>query len=258
MSGQGKRPVRIGNCPSRTAPVRIAQAFLTAALLCGIEGPGGAHAADGTTGEGLTTPVPDTQPTQNPTGIGRDAEPLIDDDDPPTAGSPGADDTVAPDTPRSPEAAVEILTDLDLLPAPVRRTRERLLEAARTGDPEALRPIIALFESDPMVLFDGQTDAVDDLVAASGDDEGREILAILIEVLEAGFVHIEDGGANEVYVWPYFAHVPLDGLTPPQVVELFEIVTAYDLADMKRFGAYNFYRLGIAPDGQWVYFVAGD
>jgi hypothetical protein len=27
---------------------------------------------------------------------------------------------------------------------------------------------------------------------------------------------------------------------------------------MKQFGAYIFYRVGIAPDGQWAFFVAGD
>lgn len=201
--------------------------------------------------DGLSAPAPDARPTREPTGIGADAEPLIDDSDDPTADQE-ADGRVVP------APGTEIFYDPQDLPFPVRRTRERLMEAARTGDPEALRPIIDGLEEPPMVAFDGQTDAVRDLIAASGDPEGREILAILLEVLEAGYVRVDAGTDKEVYVWPYFAHTRLDSLTPPQMVELFEIVTAFDLADMQRFGAYNFYRLGIAPDGQWVFFVAGD
>ena len=43
-----------------------------------------------------------------------------------------------------------------------------------------------------------------------------------------------------------------------QRVELFKIVTAGDFDDMKQFGAYIFYRVGITPAGQWTFFVAGD
>jgi hypothetical protein len=52
--------------------------------------------------------------------------------------------------------------------------------------------------------------------------------------------------------------VPLRRLTPEQKVELFRIVTGSDYKKMKEFGAYIFYRVGIAPDGTWHFFVAGD
>jgi hypothetical protein len=42
------------------------------------------------------------------------------------------------------------------------------------------------------------------------------------------------------------------------MVELYRIVTAGDVTDMKEFGGYNFYRLGISADGKWKFFVAGD
>ena len=212
----------------------------------------GGHASDKVQTETITIPAPDAQPTDKPLGIARDAEPLFIDPEPEAEG----------ERPRVtiglPEATVDIMTDISLLPSAVRRTRQRILDAAHSGDPEALRPLIESFEEPPMVRFDGQTDAIKDLVAASGDPEGREILAILIEILQAGFVHLDPGTRNEVYVWPYFAHMALDNLSPEQMVELFTIVTAYDLEEMRNFGAYNFYRAGIAPDGQWVYFVAGD
>ncbi|MEH6725447.1 MAG: hypothetical protein V7703_04745, partial [Hyphomicrobiales bacterium] len=88
--------------------------------------------------------------------------------------------------------------------------------------------------------------------------EGQEILAILLEVLEAGYAQLDPGTESEIYVWPYFASVRLDTLTPQQRVELFTLVTAGDYEDMKAFGAYNFFRLGISPDGVWQFFIAGD
>ena len=64
--------------------------------------------------------------------------------------------------------------------------------------------------------------------------------------------------SHELYVWPYFFAHPLDKLNPMQRVELFRIVTAGDYEDMRLFGGYNFYRAGISPEGQWIFFVAGD
>ena len=61
-----------------------------------------------------------------------------------------------------------------------------------------------------------------------------------------------------MYVWPYFAQTPLKDLSRGQKVELFRIVTGSDYKEMAAFGAYSFYRVGIAPDGVWHYFVAGE
>jgi hypothetical protein len=47
-------------------------------------------------------------------------------------------------------------------------------------------------------------------------------------------------------------------LSREQKVELFRIVTGADYKEMTEFGAYSFYRVGIAPDGVWHYFVAGE
>ena len=69
---------------------------------------------------------------------------------------------------------------------------------------------------------------------------------------------IDKGTAQDTYVWPYFARMPLKGLSATQKVELFKIITGTDYKDMLDFGASNFYRLGISPDGTWQFFVAGD
>jgi len=107
-------------------------------------------------------------------------------------------------------------------------------------------------------LTDVEGDPIDFLKGLSGDTEGQEILAIMEEVLDAGYVHLDAGKPEELYVWPYFFAVPLDKLDAKQRVELFKIITAGDYEDMKQFGAYIFYRVGITPEGRWAFFVAGD
>lgn len=146
----------------------------------------------------------------------------------------------------------------DGLPAPVQRMRDELMEAAKSGDVEKLRAVLEMNEVPPTLSFGDTGDPIEYLKKTSGDGEGREVLAILVEVLESGWVNIEKGKPQEMYIWPYFAQYPLDKLTGAQLVELFEIVTAYDYKEMQTYGAYIFYRIGIGPDGTLHYFVAGD
>lgn len=194
------------------------------------------------------TTVPLPAPLPNPGNTG--AEPSAAEPAPvPDGGTPAEE----------PAAIPEIQYDLSLLPEPVRQLRERILEACRTGDIEALRPMLVPGEEGTLLSFGGVgSDPIQFLKELSGDGEGHEILAILAEVLEAGYVHLEQGTDGEIYVWPYFFAVPLDSLTAPQRVELFRLVTAGDYEDMKNYGAYIFYRVGIMPDGKWAFFVAGD
>jgi hypothetical protein len=147
-------------------------------------------------------------------------------------------------------------TEADL-PEPVRETRRKLLEAAKSGDLNQLRALMDAQPERPAVALGDPGDPIEYLKALSTDAEGREMLAILLEVLEAGFVRVEPGTAEELYVWPYFAQVPLESLTPPQLVELFTLLTAADYEDMRSYGSYTFFRVGIAPDGRWLFFLAG-
>ena len=150
-----------------------------------------------------------------------------------------------------------ILRTEDDLPEPVRETRRKLLEAARSGDLNQLRALMDAQPEKPAVALGDPGDPIEYLKALSTDAEGREMLAILLEVLEAGFVHVEPGTSEELYVWPYFAQVPLESLTPSQLVELFTLITAADYEDMRSYGSYTFFRVGIAPDGRWLFFLAG-
>ena len=214
-----------------------------------------------------TAPAEDTKPEQavpipDPVAPSREAEP--DEGAQPAPGeqtepegAPAPDASQAPDDDAEP--VPEVQYDVEVLPEPVKRLRGLILEACKTGDIEKLRPLIGLGDDQTQLsVTDLDGDPIEHLKSLAGDEDGQEILAILEEVLSAGYVHLDAGTPEELYVWPYFFAVPLDKLTAPQKVELFKIVTAGDYEEMKNFGAYIFYRVGITPEGRWAFFVAGE
>lgn len=152
----------------------------------------------------------------------------------------------------------EIVADPARLPALVARTRERILTAARSGELLKLFAVMKEAPALPIFSFSDEKDPIGFWKANYPDSDGIEALAILINVLEAAFVHVDVGTPQEIYLWPYFARLPLKALTREQRVELFRIVTGADYKDMVEDGVYSFYRLGISPDGAWQFFVAGD
>ena len=165
------------------------------------------------------------------------------------------DEIAAPDV----VEPVEVLTDVSKIPVPVARMRELIVEAAASGDIERLRPLLGKGPTQTQVTATaGEDDPIAALKSLSGDQDGIEILAILLDVMSTGFVLADKGTPEEAYVWPYFAEKPLSSLTAPEKVDLFRLVTAGDFAGMEEFGTYNFYRVGITPDGKWKFFVAGD
>ncbi len=153
----------------------------------------------------------------------------------------------------------EILYDTELLPVPAQRMRELIIEACKTGDIEALRPLIGVGADITQLAFGGiEDDPINYLRQLSGDEGGQEILAILLEIMESGFVKVSEGDTGDMYVWPYFFAVPIESLNPQQRVELFKVVTAGDYEDMRAYGSYIFYRSAISPEGRWIFFLAGD
>ena len=152
----------------------------------------------------------------------------------------------------------DVLTDLSRLPAPVARMRARIIEAARTGDLDKLVTVMQTNETMPIFSFANERDPVAYWRTNYPESGGIEVLSIALEILDMGFVHVDAGTPQDMYVWPYFAYVPLKELTPAQKVELFKIVTGSDYRAMQDFGAYIFYRVGIAPDGTWHFFVSGE
>jgi hypothetical protein len=155
-----------------------------------------------------------------------------------------------------PSPVAEIITDLSRLPAPVAHTRERLLAAARSGDLQQLAGMMT--DTLPIFAFTDDKDPIAFWKANYPDSEGVEVLSILTLILESGFVRVDEGTPQEIYVWPYFVRMSLGALTPQQRVELFRMVTGGDYKDMMKLGVYAFYRVGISPDGTWQFFVSGD
>ncbi len=156
------------------------------------------------------------------------------------------------------QSSAEIIRDLSTLPTPVKAMREKLVEAAASGDIERLRPLIEGTPKPPQIMNNESDDPIDTLKNFSGDPQGQEILAIMLDLLATGAARLDAGTPDETYVWPYFAGKTLSELSPPERVELLRIVTAGDLMGMEETGNYNFYRLGISLDGQWKFMASGD
>ncbi|EJM98815.1 hypothetical protein PMI41_04577 [Phyllobacterium sp. YR531] len=181
--------------------------------------------------------------------------------EPATEDSEGTAKATNPAMPNAKDGAEtpEVQYDLSKLPFPVQKMHQLILEAAKSGNIDALRPLIGSGDDVTMLsLTEVDGDPLAYLKSQAGDPDGQEILAILVDVLESGYVHLDAGTADELYVWPYFFAYPLDKLDAKQKVEMFQIVTAGDYDEMKQFGTYVFYRLGITPKGRWRFFVTGD
>jgi len=154
---------------------------------------------------------------------------------------------------------LEIRRDLSELPSTVAKTRDELIAAAKSGDVEMLRPILKRQTNPPVVSFGEVPDPIQFLRESSNDGEGRELLAIMIELLEAPYSIVPpQDGAPQIYVWPAYASNDLENLTPAELIDVYKIVSHQDLEEMQLFGGWYFFRVGIDANGEWRYFVAGD
>ena len=210
----------------------------------------------------VMTPATDEQAPPGDVDATEPAPPAAEPEAEPGAGPAGVEDAQPTGSERNDAEALpasRVSYDTETLPRPVRDLRARLIDIARTGEIEKLRPYLETGAEETVLSFGGSVeDPIAYLKASSGDEDGIEMLAILLELLQAGHVVLEPDSEDAIYVWPYFAQARLDALTNAQKVELFEIVTAGDYQNMLDFGAYNFYRLGITPEGKLAYFVSGD
>lgn len=147
------------------------------------------------------------------------------------------------------------------LPGPVRELRETMLAAIQSGQIEELRHAYEANDLKPDVGDAAAGDLVAYWKRISGDGEGREILAALSLVMEAGYVVLplgKDLENNRLYIWPYFAEFPLDKLSGAQEVELLRLVSPAAAKDMKAKGKYTHWRLAIGADGSWHSFRKGE
>jgi hypothetical protein len=150
--------------------------------------------------------------------------------------------------------APKVLYDFNALPDPVKRMLQQIAAAAESGEIENMRPVFESNELKPMVAAAYVEDPIAFWKKASIDGTGRDVLAAMLNVMSSGFVRVGKA-QDEMYVWPYFAETDLAKLTPAQEVELYRIVAPSVAMSMKKAGKYSYYRLGIAPNGVWHYFI---
>ncbi len=143
---------------------------------------------------------------------------------------------------------------IDALPAPVAEMRDGILAAVKSGRIEDLKAPIAWNELPPVISAEKVADAIAFWKQQSADGEGREILAILADILDAGHATIPVGRDVEnsrLYVWPRFAEMALDKLSSEDEVQLYRMISPAMLKVMREKKKWTWYRLAIGADGTW-------
>lgn len=169
-----------------------------------------------------------------------------------------AEDKVKPQPPAiaDPAAATPpvIGRDVSQLPLEVQRMRQEILRAAASGDIEQLRVPIEMNELPPVFGDMKVKDAIAHFKEVSGDGEGREVLANLVDLLTTGYAITNPGTDKQMIIWPYHAAISPGEITPPQEVELYRMVSPSHFKEMKALGRYTWFRIGIGRDGVWHFF----
>ncbi len=138
-----------------------------------------------------------------------------------------------------------------VLPAPVEEKRAAIVAAAASGDYVALRPLLAdQFSYTFGGPVEGGAIAYWQTLERESDDSPIAILADLLKLpptLERG-----------IYTWPFAVDKQPDELTEYER-GLLRSVGGEDLSDdFGEGGGYLGWRAGIEPDGDWIFFIAGD
>lgn len=147
------------------------------------------------------------------------------------------------------------------LPESVIEMREEILAAVHAGDVADLGKAAIWSESKSGLPVDFGPEAAGDPEGywkrASADGKGAEVLAIAANLLALAPARLPIGKDPEntfVYVWPYLAELPPDGLSAAETVDLLRLVPQSSAQDMRKRGAWAWWRLAIAADGTWLVF----
>lgn len=139
------------------------------------------------------------------------------------------------------------------LPQSVIDMREMILAAVHAGDVAELRGAIEWNEIKPD-FGAGNDDPIAYWKRISADGEGREVLAILANLLALPPARLAIGRDPEnalVYVWPYLAELPLDGLKAAEEVDLYRVMPREAAKSAKASKKWSWWRLAIGADGTW-------
>ncbi len=167
-------------------------------------------------------------------------------------GAPGPHE---PDHPQGPRSALAHPNPAAKpLPAAVEEMREAILAAANSGRIEDLRVPLDWNELKPDLSAKTVEDPIAYWKRISGDGEGREILAVLANILRMRPAELplgKDLENNVIYVWPYLAEAKLESLTPAEEVDLLRLVSPEEAKAMRKAKKWTWWRLSIGADGTW-------
>jgi hypothetical protein len=161
---------------------------------------------------------------------------------------------------RDPVTTTETTTEVDTvteevvesgLPAAVEETRAALLEAAESGDYEQLRPLIP--SSGFEYTFGGP---VEGGPVGYWQELERSTVERPLDNLEA-VLRMPYTLTNGIYVWPFAYDVESTDDLSPHERELLAPLGPLDTLFVEGTG-YLGWRAGIDPEGNWVFFIAGD
>jgi hypothetical protein len=142
----------------------------------------------------------------------------------------------------------------DGLPPAVAEMRAAIIAAVETGDIAELKAPIELNELKPEFGAPQGAEWLAHLRSISSDGTGKDVLAKIGSLLEGGWAAVRAGRDIEnsrIYVWPHFAEIKLDAMTPDQVTELETLAGKDDAARMIAERRYVGWRLSIGADGVW-------
>lgn len=140
------------------------------------------------------------------------------------------------------------------LPQSVIDMREQILAAVHSGKVADLKDAIEWNEIKPDFGKEANGDPIAYWRRNSSDGEGREVLAVIANLLALPPARLAIGKDPEntlVYVWPYVAELPLDSLTPAEEVDLYRLMPAAAAKSMRDAKKWTWWRLAIGADGTW-------
>jgi hypothetical protein len=149
----------------------------------------------------------------------------------------------------------------DALPGPVMEMRDALLMAVRSGNIDDLKSAIQWNEMPPVIAAGKIDDPIAYWKSISGDGQGREILAIIDNVLSAGHAVLpvgRDVENSKLFVWPRFAEMDLSKLKPEEEVQLYRLATPAEVKVMIAKKKWLGYRIAIGAEGTWHSFQKGE
>lgn len=158
------------------------------------------------------------------------------------------------------QRAAQVITGTGLkgLPPAVADMRAAILAAVETGDIAELKGAMDLNELKPEFGGPVGTDPIDYLKSVSADGSGKDILEVIIRLLEGTWAAIPGGRDienNRIYVWPHFAEVSLAVLDSNDTAVLEALVGAAEAQRMRETGRWTGWRLSIGADGVWHMFT---